>query len=91
MAFEDKDKAAVLRLAYIDLEQKQSDEIGNYTVAEILAAATAVYDWFRDPATRSEVSALINTATSPTVITPATKKRIAARVLEIALAREEAQ
>lgn len=91
MAFEDKDKAAVLRLAYIDLEQKQQAEVGDYTVTEILAAATAVYDWFTDPSTRSAVGALINTATSPTVITAATKKRIAARVLEIALAREEAQ
>lgn len=48
----------------------------DWTKGQINAAAVALDTWFDAPATRSAVSALIDTATSPKVFTNNQKKAI---------------
>lgn len=60
----------------------------NYLKSEINAALQALEDWYDDPATKTEVSNRINTATSPHVFTNNQKKKIAKYWLRNKFGRE---
>lgn len=77
------DRGAVLRLSHVDILQKEPAEDGNQTDQEIIDAAIAVYAWLDNNANfGTPLAGVIDTATSPTVIATAVKKRLVARVLE---------
>lgn len=73
--------SAVTRLVYLD--RLRHDAAGSdSTLTEYVDAINAVFDVLDGAAFRAEMITEIDTATSPTVIPGAQKKRIVARVME---------